>query len=195
MFGGLAIIIGIGGLAGAYYNLHRAIHRKDAEMSVVANRAAALTSLRGAIAQADNQYVQMTKQFDEVKQQLDAATADNDSLRTATEAAEARVAALDKTRLALEQRLHGAEQALAGKSGNVSQLSKQLAESRGEMHDAEQARLSLEKKLQDFQADSQNANSRTSQLKDRSPRASARCGRSRSSAIACARSLTSRTSS
>jgi murein DD-endopeptidase MepM/ murein hydrolase activator NlpD len=166
LFCGLATIVSVVGLAGAYHNLHKAIHRKEAEISAASNRAAALASLRDAIAQADAQYLQMSEQFDEMKQQLDAANAGNDSLRTAIEAAEARVVALDKTRLALEQRLHGAEQALTGKSGNVTQLSKQLAESRGELHDAEQARVTLQKKLQQLQADSQNANSRTSQLKD-----------------------------
>ena len=163
---GLTLILGIGGLAGAYHNLHKAIHRKEAEISIASNRAAALASLHDALAQADEQYGQISEQFDDMKQQLDAANTGNDTLRAAIEAAEARVVALDKTRLALEQRLHGDEQALAGKSGNLSQLSKQLADSRSELRDAEQARTTLQKKLQDLQADSENANSRTSQLKD-----------------------------
>jgi murein DD-endopeptidase MepM/ murein hydrolase activator NlpD len=166
LFTGLAIIVGVGGLAGAYHNLHKAIHRKEAEISVASNRAAALASLHDALAQADTQYLRMSQQFDEMKQQLDAANGGNESLRIAIAAAEARVVALDKTRLALEQRLHGADLELSGKAGNVSQLSQQLAESRTELRDAEQARTTLQKKLQEMQADSQNADSRTSQLKD-----------------------------
>jgi murein DD-endopeptidase MepM/ murein hydrolase activator NlpD len=163
---GLAVIMGIGGLAGAYHNLHKAIHRKEAEISVASNRAAALANLQDALAQADTQYLQRSAQFADMKQQLDAANTGNDSLRTEIDAANARVAALDRGRLALEQRLHAAEQALASKSGNLSQLGKQLADSRAELRDAEQARTTLQSKLQQLQADSQNASSRTSELKD-----------------------------
>jgi murein DD-endopeptidase MepM/ murein hydrolase activator NlpD len=163
---GLAIVVGIGGLAGAYHNLHKAIHRKEAEISAASNRAAALASLQDALAQADSQYLQRATQFAAMKQQLDTANAGNDGLRAEIDGANARVAALDKARLALEQRLHAAELALASKSGNVSQLGKQLADSRAELRDAEQARTSVQTKLQQLQADSQNASSRTSELKN-----------------------------
>jgi murein DD-endopeptidase MepM/ murein hydrolase activator NlpD len=162
----LALVVGIGGLAGAYHNLHKAIHRKEAEISIASQRAAALLALQDALAKTDQQYLQMSDQFEDMKHQLDTANAGNDSLRTAIDAAEARVAALDRTRLALEQRLHGAEQALAGKSGNVSQLATELAQSRSELHDAEQARGTLQKKLAELQADSRSADSRTSALKN-----------------------------
>jgi murein DD-endopeptidase MepM/ murein hydrolase activator NlpD len=164
--GMLALVIGIGGLAGAYHNLHKAIHRKEAEISIAANRAAALASLRDEVAKTDDLYLQMSDQFEEMKQQLDAANAGNETLRVATAAAEARVAALDRTRLALEQRLHGAEQTLAGKSGNVSQLARELAQSQGELHEAEQARGALQKKLADLQSDSATADTRTATLKE-----------------------------
>ena len=164
--GALALVVGIGGLAGAYHNLHKAIHRKEAEISLAANRAATAASLRDEIAKTDDLYLQMSDQFEDMKHQLDAANGGNEAMRTAIEAAEARVAALDKTRLELEQRLHGAEQSLAGKSGNVSQLSQELAQSQSELRDAEQARGSLQKKLAQLQTDSASADSRTGTLKE-----------------------------
>ena len=163
---GLAVFAGVGGLAGAYHNLHKAIHRKEAAISEVSNRAAALASLQTAIASTDEQYARMSEQFDEVTQQLDAAAASNETLRTAIAAAEARVAALDRTRLALERRLHGAEQTLASKSGNLTQLSKQLADSRTELRDAEKARAGLQTKLTQLLADSDTASNRTGKLKE-----------------------------
>ncbi len=162
----VALVGGVGGLAGAYHHLHKAIHEKEAAAEAASARAAAVANLRQSLAQADDQYGQMTQQFEDMKAQLDGANADNETLRNSIEAAEARVAVLDKTRLQLEQRLNGAEQALAGKSGNLAQLQKQLSESRGELRQAELARTGLANKLQQLQADSQTSTSRTSQLKD-----------------------------
>src|SRR5579872_5130366 len=70
LLGAFALVGGIGGLAGAYHNLHKAIHRKEAEISVAVNRAEALTSLRDALARTDAHYVQLSGQLDDVKQQL-----------------------------------------------------------------------------------------------------------------------------
>ena len=162
----VALVGGVGGLAGAYHHLHKAIHEKEAAAEAASARAEALANLRQSLAQADDQYGQITQQFEDMKAQLDGANADNETLRNSIEAAEARVAALDKTRLQLEQRLNGAEQALAGKSGNLAQLQKQLSLSRGELHQAELARTGLANKLQQLQADSQTSTSRTSQLKE-----------------------------
>jgi murein DD-endopeptidase MepM/ murein hydrolase activator NlpD len=161
----LVVVGGVGGLAGAYHNLHKALHRKEAQISEADTRAASLDSLRQNLAETDEQYATMSLQFDDVRQQLDAANAENDKMRGAIEEAEARAVALDKTRLALEDRLHGAEQALTGKSGNVTQLGQQLADSRSELRDAEAARSTLQKKLQQLQADSETSTSRAGQLK------------------------------
>jgi murein DD-endopeptidase MepM/ murein hydrolase activator NlpD len=163
---GLAVLTGVGGLAGAYHHLHKAVHRMDAEVIEATNRAAALATLQDAIAHTDAQYAQMSEQLDDVTQLLDVANADNETMRTEIAGAEARVATLDKTRLALERRLHGAEATLASKSGNVTQLSKQLALSRTELRDAEQARTGLQTKLQQLLAASNSATSRTGQLKE-----------------------------
>jgi murein DD-endopeptidase MepM/ murein hydrolase activator NlpD len=162
---GVVVIGGIGGLAGAYHNLHKAIHRKEAEISDASARTAALVNLRQSLAEADEQYADMSQQFDDMKQQLEEATDQNEAMRDEIAAAEARVVALDKTRLALETRLHGSEQALANKSGNESQLAKELAQSRIEMQNAELAREGLQKKLQQLQADAANATGRADQLK------------------------------
>jgi len=162
---GVVVIGGVGGLAGAYHNLHKAIHRKEAEISDASARTAALENLRQSLAEADEQYADMSQQFDDMKQQFEEANDQNQAMRDEIEAAEARVVALDKTRLALEGRLHGAEQALAGKSGNMAQLTKELAQSRSEMHDAELARSGLQKKLAQLQADAENATGRANQLK------------------------------
>ena len=165
VIGLIAVVGGVGGLAGAYHNLHKALHRKEAQISEAATRAAWVASLRQNLAETDEQYATMSLQFDDVRQQLDTATSDNEKMRVAIDEAEARTAVLDKTRLALEQRLHGAEQALAGKSGNVAQLGQQLADSRDELREAETARSSLQKKLQQLQADSENSTSRAGDLK------------------------------
>src|SRR5579863_2256200 len=61
----LAVAVGIAGLAGAYHNLHKAIHRKEAEISYASNRAAALSALHDALAAADEQYLQMSDQFED----------------------------------------------------------------------------------------------------------------------------------
>jgi murein DD-endopeptidase MepM/ murein hydrolase activator NlpD len=162
---GLVLIGGVGGLAGAYHNLHKAIHRKEAEISDASARAAALINLRQSLADADQQYADMSQQFDDMKQQFDEANQQNEAMRSEIEAAEARVVALDKTRMALETRLHGAEQALANKSGNVTQLAKELAQSRADMHEAEQNRDGLQKKLAQLQSAAESATGRASQLK------------------------------
>jgi murein DD-endopeptidase MepM/ murein hydrolase activator NlpD len=161
----IGMICGIGGLAGAYHNLHRAIHRKEAEISMASARATALATLRQELATTDKQYFAMSDQFDEMQHQLDAAVAENDTLRTSIEAAEARTVVLDKERLALDARLHGAEQALTSKSGNLSQLNKQLTDNRTELADAEGARNTLQTKLHQLQADSENSSGRTAELK------------------------------
>lgn len=162
----LALVVGVGGLAGAYHHAHKAMHEKEAEATAAAARVASLANLRQSLAQADDQYAQMSQQFEEAKTQLDAANADNDTLRDSIEGAEARVAVMDKTRLQLEQRLGVAEKALAGKSGNVSQLAQELAASRGELRVAELSRTDLETQLHQLQADSATTTTRTSQLKE-----------------------------
>jgi murein DD-endopeptidase MepM/ murein hydrolase activator NlpD len=162
---GVVVIGGIGGLAGAYHNLHKAIHRKEAEISDASARTAALVNLRQTLAEADDQYADMSQQLEDMKQQLGDANDQNEAMRDEIAAAEARVVALDKTRLALETRLHGAEQALTSKSGNLSELAKQLAQSRTEMQSAEQARAGLQKKLADLQINAANATGRADQLK------------------------------
>ncbi len=162
---GIGLVGGIGGLAGAYHNLHRAIHRKEAEISVASARAAALAVLRQELAATDKQYFAMSDQFDDMQHQLDGAVTENDTLRASIDAAEARAVVLDKERLALDARLHSAEQALSSKSGNLSQLNKQLADNRSELRDAEVARNTLQAKLHELQADSESSTGRTSQLK------------------------------
>jgi murein DD-endopeptidase MepM/ murein hydrolase activator NlpD len=162
---GLVIIGGVGGLAGAYHNLHKAIHRKEAEISDAAARTAALVNLRQSLADADQQYADMSLQFDDLKQQFEEANQQNEAMRDEIDAAEARVVALDKTRMALETGLHGAEQALAGKSGNLSQLSKELSQSRSDLREAEQNRDALQKKLTQLQIAAADATGRASQLK------------------------------
>ena len=159
------LVVGVGGLAGAYHHLHKAIHEKELAAEAAVARAATLASLRQSVAAADAQYGAMQEQFEDMKAQLDSANTDNETLRQAIEGAEARVAVMDKTRLQLEQRLKGAEQALAGKNGNVNALEKQLALSRNELRQAEFARTSLAQKLQQLQADSATSTSRTSQLR------------------------------
>jgi murein DD-endopeptidase MepM/ murein hydrolase activator NlpD len=161
----IAVIGSVGGLAGAYHNLHKAIHRKEVEIGAAAQRAAALAALQQQIYSADEQYFAISAQFDEMRAQLDAANSDNDTLRNAIEAAEARAAVLDKERLALDTRLRAAEKTLAGKSGNLSQLSKELSQNRANLHEAELARSTLQGKLQQLQHASQTANDRTSELK------------------------------
>ena len=162
----LAVVCGVGGLAGAYHHLHKAIHEKEQTAEAAVARAAALADLRQSVADADAQYSQMTDQFDDMKAQLDSANADNETLRNSIDSAEARVAALDKTRLALEQRLKGAQQSLAGKNGNVAELQKQLGQSRTELHQAELARTQLASKLQQLQTDSASSSTRTGQLRE-----------------------------
>ncbi|HUZ74860.1 MAG TPA: peptidoglycan DD-metalloendopeptidase family protein [Stellaceae bacterium] len=162
----MIVVIGsVGALIGAYHNLHKAIRRKEAEISAVSSRVAAVASLREQLAAADAQYLAMSKQFDEMTKQLDTAAADNETLRGSIEAAEARAVVLDKERMALEQRLHGAQQALASKSGNVKDLVHQLARNRTELQSAELARALLQNKLHGLQADSQSSHARTAQLK------------------------------
>ncbi len=162
----MVVVGGVGGLAGAYHHLHKAIHEKELAAEAAMARAAALADLRQSVADADAQYSQMSDQFDDMKAQLDGANADNETLRNSIDAAEARVAVMDKTRLQLEKRLKGAEQALNGKSGNVAQLQKQLGQSRTELHVAELARGQLAAKLQQLQTDSATSSTHTSQLRD-----------------------------
>ncbi len=69
---GVVVIGGVGGLAGAYHNLHKAIHRKEAEISDASARTAALVNLRQSLAEADEQYADMSQQFEDMKQQLEA---------------------------------------------------------------------------------------------------------------------------
>ena len=157
----IGVVGSVAGLAGAYHNLHKAVHRKEAEISVAAQRAAAVSELQQQIAIADEQYFTIAAQFEEMRQQLEAAASDNDALR----GAEARAAALDKERLALEQRLHDAEKTLAGKSGNLSQLNRELSQNRDNLQEAELARAALQKKLQQLQNATETVDGRTSDLK------------------------------
>jgi len=162
----LVLIGGVGGLAGAYHHLHKAIHEKELAAEAAIQRAASLAALRQSIADADAHYQQMAQQLNDMKSQLDGANAENDALRGSIASAEARVAVLDKTRLALQQRLGDAEKSLAGKSGNVTALQKQLALSKTELRQAELARTGLATKLQQLQADSQSSSSRAVALRE-----------------------------
>ncbi|MGH7090346.1 MAG: peptidoglycan DD-metalloendopeptidase family protein, partial [Stellaceae bacterium] len=161
----LALIGGMAGLAGAYHNLHKAIHRKEAEISARADHAAALGEIKAALARTDEQYLLLSRQLDDAKRQLDAAGTDNESLRGEIKAVEARDAVLDNTRAVLEQRLGVAQHALAGKTGNVKELASKLAESKGALKTALEARAGLQKKLAQLEADAAAANGRSERLK------------------------------
>lgn len=161
----IGLVGGVGGLIGAYHNLHRAMHRKEAEISAAAARDAADANLRRQLAAADQQYFAMTDQFDAMQHQLDAAVAENNALHTAIGSAETRVVLLDKDRDTLKQRLQKAEAALHSKTGNLAALDGELAGSRAALNKAELARASLQHRLQELEADSEHSHSRTHALK------------------------------
>jgi murein DD-endopeptidase MepM/ murein hydrolase activator NlpD len=163
--GALVLLGGVGGLAGAYHNLHKAIHRKEAEISFASDRAAAVAGLSEALAATDRQYALMSHELEDAQVQLDAAASDNEALRAETKTAETRDETLDQTRVALEDRLHRAELALANKSGNVEQLTKQLADSKSALKEAADTRAGLQAKLHELQADSETASGRSDRLK------------------------------
>ena len=165
LLGLIGLIGGLGGLTGAYLHLHRTIHRKEAAISAVSSRVAAIANLRDLLATADEQYLTMSDQLNEMRQDLATTTADNSKLQTSVEAAEARGAVLDKERLAVEAHLQDAEALLAHKSGNLSALAHRLASNREELHAAEAARAQAQKKLHSLQADAENADTRTAKLK------------------------------
>ena len=160
----LAFVGGVVGLFGAYHHAHKMVHEKEAEAEGAASQAAALGRLRQSLAQADEQYAQITRQFAESKAALDAANADNDSLRRAIESVEGRATEVDKTRQRLEQSLAEAEKALASRSGNVSRLARKLAESKDELLTNEASRAELENQLRQLRADSATTARHTKQL-------------------------------
>ena len=160
----LAFIGGVGGLFGAYQHAHKTVHQKEAEADAATARVAALAGLRQSLAQADEQYAQMSQRFAKAKAALDAADADNQALRSAIESVEARVSEIDKVRHQLEQILAGADKALANKGGNVSRLAKELAESKGQLQADEDSRAKLENQLFKLRADSATTATHTRQL-------------------------------
>ena len=100
----LTLVAGVGRLAGAYHNLHKAIHRKEAEISqAVDPRGGARKPAKTSWPTPTEQYLQMSAP---VRRNEAAArqppTPATTACATAIDGAEARVVALDKTRLALE---------------------------------------------------------------------------------------------
>jgi murein DD-endopeptidase MepM/ murein hydrolase activator NlpD len=161
----LLVVGGVGVLAGAYHHLHKAIHEKELAAEAAVARTATLANLRQKVSDADAQYARMSQQFDAMKGELDGANDENENLRISIASAEARVAMLDKTRVALENRLKGAQTAINGRSGNVAALQQQLALSRNELRLAEAARVELATRLQQLLADSASSTTRTGELR------------------------------
>ncbi len=146
----------------AYLHLHKTLHRRDADSSLAAN---SLTELRQQLADANQQYSEVSEQLEEAVKQLAANDSDSDRLSQAVGEAQARAQVLDRSRDDLEARLRATEQALSSKSGNLSLLSKSLAENRTELRNSELERTALEKKVQGLQSELESANKRSEQLK------------------------------
>ena len=160
----LTLIGGVGGLAGAYFHLHKAIHDKEHAAEAAVASAAALDGSMQFLAQAEDQYARMLRQVAETKEELDAADASNSALRSRVEGIEGRVSILDEKRHQLQQSLAVTEKALAGNSGNVSRLAKELAASKHQLLAIEASRAELEIQLHQFQADHTSSAAQTNQL-------------------------------
>jgi len=160
----LAVVGGVGGLAGAYHHLHKAIHDKELAAEAAMARTAALGGSLQILAQAEEQYSQISQEFAETRAELDAADAKNGALRSAIEGVEDRVSLIDEQRHQLEQSLTVTEKALAGKSGNVSRLAKELAASKRQLRAIEASRAELETQLHRLRADPMASATQTSQL-------------------------------
>lgn len=105
-----------------------------------------------------------TKTLQETRDKLGPVAAENDKLRNDLNTAMARAKMLQDARDDAERRAKVAEQALNSKTGNVSQLAKNLDDNKSELRQSEAERTTLQNRVQQLQMELQAANNRAALL-------------------------------
>ena len=169
---------GIGYLAVGFARLHDVVDQRidDARaaggVNVVAtlNDLAGVDAMKGELAQmrkdlatATQNYNEATARFQESHNKLTSLASENDKLRNDLSTATSRVKSLQEARDDADRRAKTAEQALNSKSGNVSQLTKNLDDNRSELRQSEAERTTLQNRVQQLQMELQAALNRAPQ--------------------------------
>ena len=123
------------------HDLNAQTQQQNAAIAAMRDEIAALKDRYAALT---DQSTALTGQLNEARGALTAMTAENGKLRGNLGLAEARAKTIEQARNDLDLRAHAAEQALNNKSGNVSQLAKNLDENRSELRESEAQRTTLQ---------------------------------------------------
>jgi murein DD-endopeptidase MepM/ murein hydrolase activator NlpD len=177
----IACCVSVGGiayLAVGFARLHDVVDQRidDARaaggVNVVAtlNDLAGMDSLRAELGQmrkdlatATQNYNDATSRYQDTHNKLTTLAAENDKLRNDLNTATSRFKTVQDARDDAERRAKTAEQALNNRSGNVSQLTKNLDDNRSELRQSEAERTTLQNRVQQLQMELQAANSRAAQ--------------------------------
>jgi len=175
----VACIVSVGGiayLAMGFARLHEVVDQRIDEARSVSsatalNESAGMDSLRAELAQmrrdlatVNQNYADVTARYQQSHDKLTSLATENDKLRNDLNTATLRAKDLQEARDEAERRAKLAEQAASSKSGNVSQLTKNLDDNRSELRQSEAERTMLQNRVQQLQMELQAANSRAAPL-------------------------------
>jgi murein DD-endopeptidase MepM/ murein hydrolase activator NlpD len=175
----VACIVSVGGiayLAMGFARLHEVVDQRiDEARSVssatVLNESASMDSLRAELAQmrrdlatVNQNYADITARYQQSHDRLTSLATENDKLRNDLNTATLRARDLQDARDDAERRAKLAEQAANSKSGNLSQLTKNLDDNRSELRQSEAERTMLQNRVQQLQMELQAANGRAALL-------------------------------
>ncbi len=175
----VACLVSVGGiayLAMGFARLHEVVDQRIDEARSVSSATvlndsanmdamrAELVQMRHDLATVNQNYADVTARFQASHDKLSSVSADNDKLRNDLTTATARIKDIQDARDDADRRAKTAEQALNNKSGNVSQLAKNLDDNKSELRQSEAERTTLQNRVQQLQMELQAANSRAAQL-------------------------------
>jgi murein DD-endopeptidase MepM/ murein hydrolase activator NlpD len=178
----VACLVSVGGiayLATGFARLHEVVDQRIDEARSVSSAAAIndstnsanMDSLRAELAQmrrdlatVNQNYADVTARYQESHDKLTSLASENDKLRNDLTTATTRAKDLQDARDDADRRAKTAEQALNNKSGNVSQLTKNLDDNKTELRQSEAERTTLQNRVQQLQMELQAVNNRAAQL-------------------------------
>jgi murein DD-endopeptidase MepM/ murein hydrolase activator NlpD len=174
----VACLVSVGGiayLAMGFARLHEVVDQRIDEARSVSSATAVndsnmdamraeLAQMRRDLATINQNYADVTARNQESHDKLASLAAENDKLRNDLTTATARAKDLQDVRDDAERRAKTAEQALNNKTGNVSQLAKNLDDNKSELRQSEAERTTLQNRVQQLQMELQAANNRAAQL-------------------------------
>ena len=174
----VACLVSVGGiayLAMGFARLHEVVDQRIDEARSVSSATALndsnMDSLRAELAQmrrdlatVNQNYADVTARNQESRDKLASLTSENDKLRNDLTTATTRAKDMQDARDDADRRAKAAELALNNKTGNASQLAKNLDDNKSELRQSEAERTTLQNRVQQLQMELQAANSRAAQL-------------------------------